>query len=112
MGVPCWNLHPSMLPKYRGPSPLFWQITNAETDTGLTLHQVSAELDAGDIIVQKGVSLPSQLDPLTINDWVAVHGVEIFVRALGQYLMGNLNPKSQDEAQVSYYPENKFESGR
>ena len=98
MGIPCWNLHPSMLPKYRGRSPLFSQIAESESDTGLTLHQVSGKLDAGDIIIQKKILLPSKLDKLTLDNWVAEHGVEIFMGALEQYLTGSLKINPQNEA--------------
>ncbi|WP_105167635.1 formyltransferase family protein [Pseudoalteromonas sp. T1lg23B] len=43
------NIHPSHLPDYRGPQPLYWQIRNGETTTALTIHKVAEELDSGDI---------------------------------------------------------------
>lgn len=51
----CINIHPSLLPKYRGPNPIFWQIRNGETQTGVTLHKVSEKIDAGDILACKKV---------------------------------------------------------
>lgn len=53
-----WNLHPSLLPAYRGPSPLFWQLRAAEMQTGITLHQMSNGFDEGDIVAQRSVVLP------------------------------------------------------
>ena len=110
--IPCWNLHPSMLPKHRGRSPLFWQIAKSEPDTGLTLHQVSDKLDAGDIIIQKSVLLPLKRDNFTLNNWVAEHGIEIFLLALEQYINGKLKQIPQDENCASYHPENKYEAVR
>ena len=51
----CINIHPSLLPKYRGSNPIFWQIRNGETQTGVTLHKVSEQLDAGDILAHRQV---------------------------------------------------------
>ena len=51
------NLHPSLLPAYRGPSPVEWCIMNGETETGLTLHQLEKEFDTGDILWQQSVPI-------------------------------------------------------
>lgn len=48
----CYNLHPSLLPAYRGPMPMFWQFRNAESSFGVTLHQLVDKLDSGPIILQ------------------------------------------------------------
>ncbi|WP_440055530.1 formyltransferase family protein [Pseudoalteromonas sp. T1lg65] len=53
------NIHPSPLPNYRGPQPLYWQIRNGETSTKLTLHKVTEELDSGDI----GCSIEIDIHP-------------------------------------------------
>ena len=54
----CINIHPSLLPKYRGSNPIFWQIRNAETQTGVTLHEVSEQIDAGAILARKNTPYP------------------------------------------------------
>jgi len=46
------NVHPSLLPRYRGPSPVFWQIALGEEESGVTLHRMTAEVDAGPILLQ------------------------------------------------------------
>ncbi len=51
------NVHPSLLPKYRGPSPVFWQIASGETRSGLSLHRMTEEIDAGPILWQEGVDV-------------------------------------------------------
>ncbi len=53
----CLNIHPSLLPKYRGPNPLFWQLRLGEPDTGVTVHRVSAQIDAGQIAIAKRVAI-------------------------------------------------------
>ncbi len=68
------NLHPSLLPRYRGPTPLFWQFRCGETNTGVTLHRLAQELDRGDIIAQKRVTQPDGIDATEADDRLAVHG--------------------------------------
>ena len=61
------NLHPSLLPRFRGPCPLFWQFRNAEPLTGTTLHLLAEKVDAGDIVAQKAMPLSpgSSFDAIT-----------------------------------------------
>lgn len=104
MNLPCWNLHPSLLPKYRGPTPLYWQIKQKETETGLTLHEVNGRFDAGNIVAQAPIPLPAKQDKQSLHHWVAEHGVELLNQALLKMLNGQLNPKSQNEALACYFP--------
>lgn len=100
----CWNLHPSLLPKYRGPVPLYWQLRNNELETGLTLHEVSNRFDAGDILARQALSLPANVDATTLDEWVAEHGVRLFHKTLDLYLRGDLKSEPQDETIASYFP--------
>lgn len=61
----CYNIHPSLLPQYRGPVPLFWQFRDGIRETGMSIHRVEKEFDNGDIILQSRVSLPDGIDTLT-----------------------------------------------
>lgn len=54
----CLNLHPSLLPAYRGPAPLFWQLRDGMTDIGVTVHWMDERLDTGDIAAQRPLTLP------------------------------------------------------
>jgi methionyl-tRNA formyltransferase len=51
------NAHPSLLPRYRGPNPLYWHFINDETHGGLTMHRMDTELDTGPILVQRAVEI-------------------------------------------------------
>ncbi|MBF6592146.1 MAG: methionyl-tRNA formyltransferase, partial [Ktedonobacterales bacterium] len=53
----CVNAHPSLLPRYRGPNPLYWQVANGETEIGLTLHRMDADFDTGAILAQRTLPL-------------------------------------------------------
>ena len=55
----CINIHPSILPRYRGVDPIFWQLRNGETNTGVTLHQVTQKFDSGDILSVSQVQYPA-----------------------------------------------------
>jgi methionyl-tRNA formyltransferase len=56
--IGCINLHPSLLPKYRGMSPQHWPIINGDQDTGVSIHFINEGVDTGNLIVQKRFSIP------------------------------------------------------
>jgi methionyl-tRNA formyltransferase len=98
-----WNLHPSLLPAYRGPDPLYWQQQAKETATGITLHQMDEGLDTGPILGAATVSLP--LAHLREAEQIlAVEGGQLVVKALEQLMAGQLILQPQDEAGASYQP--------
>ena len=103
--VACWNLHPSLLPKYRGPAPVFWQLCNRESNTGVTLHEVSEQLDAGRIVAQKSIPISISISASELEEWVAECGVALFLEALARYRRGQLTAMPQDEATASYFPQ-------
>jgi len=100
----CWNLHPSLLPKYRGPAPLFWQLRHQERDTGVSLHEVTDQLDAGNIVAQQARPLPANTSAAELDEWVADIGVGLFLEAMQQCRRDCLTTRSQDEAAASYFP--------
>ena len=55
----CINIHPSLLPAYRGPEPVYWGLLNKETDFGLTLHHMTERIDDGDVILQSRCRRPA-----------------------------------------------------
>ena len=94
-----WNLHPSLLPAYRGPSPLYWQIQAGETMTGISLHQVETDLDTGPIISQASCQLT---DAAGLEQKLAQLGANLITEALHQLQEGNLVTTIQDENRASY----------
>lgn len=58
----CVNIHPSLLPAYRGPAPLFWQFRAGETRTGVSVHVVDGGADTGGLIAQQAVTFPDGID--------------------------------------------------
>lgn len=96
-----WNLHPSLLPAYRGPTPIFWQAKARETDIGVSLHQVAASLDSGAIIGQQTVSvLDFQRHELEVE--LAEQGANLIEQALLALAVNQLQPRLQQEADAHY----------
>ncbi len=100
----CVNLHPSLLPAYRGPAPLFWQLRSGETEVGVTLHRVDERIDAGDIVCQSRVPLPRGAGARTLNRRLAAAGARLFRAALQDYAGGAVRSVRQDERLASYFP--------
>ncbi len=100
----CVNLHPSLLPAYRGPAPLFWQLRNGATEVGVTLHRVGERMDAGAIIRQCRVPLPRGAGADMLNRRLAAAGAGLFRAALKDYAGGAVHPARQDERLASYFP--------
>jgi len=100
----CLNLHPSLLPAYRGPAPLFWQFREGERRTGITLHLMNERLDAGDIGLQKPLSLPDGITGPEAEILLAEQGGQLMAEALGLLELDALAPRKQKEGDSSYFP--------
>lgn len=107
--IACLNLHPSLLPAYRGPYPVFWQLKNGELKTGVTLHLVNEEIDAGDIVLQTEVPLRAGLRGRAIESRLGEFGAKLFLEALRLYQLNNINIQPQSWIQASYMPTPKYE---
>jgi methionyl-tRNA formyltransferase len=106
------NLHPSLLPKYRGAAPIQMAIANGETETGVTILCVSRELDAGDILLQRTVPIDDQDDALSLATTLAALGAELVMEAIEQIRLGTAHRRPQDHAQATYVPKLTKEDGR
>ncbi len=98
-----FNLHPSLLPRYRGPEPLFWQ-WKYRAQTGVSWHHLSPQLDAGDIARQRVVNLPTGCDYMQANRLLAEQGAALLFELCDELDAGRLCLQQQDETQASYYP--------
>ena len=72
----CINIHPSILPNYRGSDPIFWQLRNGESDTGVTLHKVTSEIDGGPILRTLQVAYPDGVRIESIEEKLISAAVE------------------------------------
>ena len=107
--IACLNLHPSLLPAYRGPYPVFWQLKNGEPKTGITLHLVNEEIDSGDIVLQTEVPLRAGIRGRAIEARLGEFGAKLFLEALRLYQLNNINIQPQSWIQASYMPAPKYE---
>jgi len=99
----CFNLHPSLLPAYRGPEPVFWQMKEA-SDMGVSWHRVVHDFDAGDIVKQKKVKLDEGATYTEINHQLADAGAELMMDLLNEISTDLLTSTVQDSSLASYYP--------
>ena len=81
----CWNIHPSLLPKYRGPSPIQAAILNGDRETGVTIIQMTEKLDAGPIIAQEKVSIAPDETGGNLHDTLAEKGASLLQRTLKDF---------------------------
>ncbi|HNW99871.1 MAG TPA: methionyl-tRNA formyltransferase [Candidatus Cloacimonadota bacterium] len=98
----CINLHPSLLPKYRGPSPIHSALLNGETTTGNTIYRLTAKIDAGPIYLQETYPiLPEQNLTLLEHD-LAVSGAGLLIEVLQRISRNEICEQPQDHSQATY----------
>lgn len=78
----CLNIHPSLLPAYRGPDPLFWQFRAGEQDTGVSVHWMDVGVDTGDILGQTRVEFSGGITAVEADKLVAQAGANLILEAL------------------------------
>jgi methionyl-tRNA formyltransferase len=106
------NLHGSLLPKYRGRAPINWVLVNGETHTGVTLHYMTEQADAGDIIAQRAVDIAFEDTALTLFERVAQAALELF-RETFPLIKAGIAPRiPQDPAQATYVGGRTADDGR
>ena len=99
------NIHPTLLPKYRGPAPHWYIIANGETETGLTIHEIDEGMDTGPILVQEKIEL-TLFDTLnTVMEKTMALEPIAFKKALDLLKKGNVRFNPQDETFASTYIE-------
>jgi methionyl-tRNA formyltransferase len=96
------NLHPSLLPHFRGPEPLFWTFRAGIQQTGVTLHWLDSGLDTGDIALQREVRLPLGVDGLEAERQTAALAAELLIEGLQQFTNGHL-PRTPQPDGGSYH---------
>lgn len=106
------NVHPSLLPKYRGPSPIESAILNADSKTGVTIMQLSADMDAGPLYITKEHTLNGTETQPELYHTLATIGTNLLLEALPRILAGDLLPSPQDDDKASYCHLIKKENGQ
>ena len=107
-----YNVHGSLLPKYRGRVPVNWAILNGERETGATLHEMVAKPDAGRIVDRMAVPILPDDRAIEVFRKVTVAAEIVLDRALPSLLDGTARPMPQDLSQGSYFGGRRPEDGR
>lgn len=100
----CLNIHASLLPRYRGASPIQHAILSGEADTGVTIMQMDAGIDTGDMLYKKEIKIENTDNYETLHDKLMALGGEAIVEALALLEQGRLVPEKQDEGLSCYAP--------
>jgi methionyl-tRNA formyltransferase len=96
------NLHPSLLPKYRGPAPIQFVLLNGERKTGVTIISLDDKMDHGPIVAQEDEIIKPEDDFQTLHDRLARHAAKLLLKIMPGWIMGDLKPKAQDERSATY----------
>ncbi|MGB8815666.1 MAG: methionyl-tRNA formyltransferase [Minisyncoccia bacterium] len=96
------NIHPSLLPKYRGPSPLQTQILSGDKEVGVSIMQIDEEVDHGPIIIQKEIVLEKFLGFNELEEKMAKVGAELLAETLPLWIKGKIKATPQNHADASF----------
>ncbi len=99
-----FNLHASLLPKYRGAAPINWAVINGDDKTGVTTFFLKHEIDTGDIIDQVAVDILPDDNVGDVHDRLMELGAELTVRTVDRIIGGNLSATPQDELTAGIEP--------
>jgi methionyl-tRNA formyltransferase len=98
----CFNLHPSLLPRFRGPAPVFWQFRAGVESFGITVHCVSEEFDTGDIVAQSRVTMPDGVNGREADGLFAEAGSQLIEATLRSIECGSLRRCAQSPSDATY----------
>jgi methionyl-tRNA formyltransferase len=100
----CVNIHASLLPRWRGVSPIQAAIINGDRETGVTIMKMDEGIDTGDILKQESIPIGPHDTGGTIFDKLSHLGASLIVETLPAYLSGNISPIPQGESPTPYAP--------
>ena len=98
----CVNIHASLLPKYRGASPINWCIINGEKETGVTIMQMDEGVDTGDILTTVTVPIADDETAESLFEKLSKEGAELIVDTLPKLERGEITPIRQNDAESSH----------
>ncbi len=107
----CINVHPSLLPRYRGAAPINWALIRGETKTGVTIMRMDEGVDSGDILIQEEIALEQGETYDRLHDRLAVLGAQCLLRALEGLAAGTVRRTPQDHSQATLAPRLNKEDG-
>jgi len=108
----CLNVHTSLLPKYRGASPIQYALLHGEAETGVTIMQMDVGLDTGGILSQRTIPIRDEDTAATLHDRLAQLGADLLVTTIHELVAGQLQPRPQPAAEATLTTKLKKEDGR
>ncbi len=96
------NVHPSLLPKYRGAAPINWPILNGDAETGISIAEVTPKLDAGDLFYQKRIPLPEMFTSETLEKELGAASIPALQDVFKKIEAGKLLRTAQKESEFTY----------
>ncbi len=105
------NIHPSLLPQYRGASPLQSAIIDDTKNTGVTIMRIDEKMDHGPIVAQKEVTVQNWPTYNEFEEMMATEGSQLLVSILPDWVEGKITEKEQDHSQATYTKKSTKEDG-
>lgn len=99
-----FNLHASLLPKYRGAAPINWALINGETESGVTTFFLKETVDTGSVILQKRIAVTPEMDAGELHDALAALGASAVLETVRAVAGGTVRPLPQDDALATPAP--------
>lgn len=106
------NVHPSLLPKYRGASPIQSALLNGEKETGISIMLMDAKMDHGPILTQENSQLDGEETNESLHKRLAETGVPLLIKTIKEYLAGNIKPVVQNDDEATFCTTITKEDGR
>lgn len=96
----CINVHPSLLPKYRGPTPIQSAIANGEVETGISIMLLDKGMDTGPILAQEKLVLAIDETQISLTEKIKQIGPKLLIETIKKYTAGEIKPVPQDDSQA------------
>lgn len=100
--IDCLNVHPSLLPEYRGAAPIHRAILDGKKETGVSIMRVTNEMDAGPVFLQKKIPITESDTSLTLSAKLANLGGELMNETIEKILNQKIKPQNQDTKKITY----------
>jgi len=108
----CINVHASLLPKFRGASPVQGAILEGEKETGITLIRMNEKMDEGDILIQKKIAIKEDNTAQSLSGKLGRLGSEMIIELIPDWISGKIKPAKQDDRKATYCRVIKRDSGK
>jgi len=109
----CLNIHPSLLPKYRGPSPIQTVILNGDRETGTTIILIDEKMDHGPVIANRQLSITDcEITTDELSKKLAALSIDLLIKIVPKWINGEIKAKPQDESKATYTKIIKKEDGK